>query len=135
MNQQEKNEYIQRERNKQLLIQLAVATRHLIQAVEEYVERDLVQVELEICESLLSQIPNGMVSAQIVDSDLDISFYKTNNQELNEPARGVKIKHLPTGIAGQSESKPTQEENKAVVMRYLQRRVAQEYERQQAISS
>lgn len=92
----------------------------------------LVRPSIDNVRSILHECPTPMAAWDGVsfrDEDLDISIYKTGYEPVNVGPAGVKIVHLPTGIGRQSESKPSQIENREVAFKALRQAVASYQER------
>lgn len=100
-----------------------VADQAAVVLSEEF--ESLVRPSIDHVRSILDRCPMPVIDRDSVDElreeDLEVTTYMTLTQPSNLGPVGVKIVHLPTGIGRQSESKPTQLENREVAMKALRK--------------
>jgi hypothetical protein len=80
--------------------------------------KDMVRVPADNVREVLKSFPDVLATnafTEFRESDCSVVRYMTARDGYGE-SRGARLTHMPTGISRQSESKPSYEENEAVVI-------------------
>lgn len=89
----------------------------------------MTQPSVDEVRAILARCPQPTVvvwDGKLREQDLKIETFLTAH-EVSGGAKAVKIVHLPTGIGRESQSKPTEHENREVAMKALTAAVDREY--------
>lgn len=99
----------------------------------EYVDErfsGMVLEPLEVVNDVLARcpLPGQVWDGKVKDDQLEVEFFRSVGQSVNEEPKGVKMKHIPTGIQVETYAGPNRTRNIETARAYIEQKAQGRWE-------